>query len=85
MADTMFTVSGSWPFPGEMLAHDNAVPATKADADAIASLMCELDADDPRVLEPQFIALLLKNAPERSPDFDAWQAAGWKVTQEYVL
>lgn len=86
MSDTLFTVRGMWPFPAEMLAHDGAVPATKADADAIAWMMSELDDDDdPCGSEPQVIALLLKNAPDRSPDTGAWAAAGWDVTQEYLL
>jgi hypothetical protein len=85
MSDTMFTVTGMWPFPHEMLKHDNAVPASKADGDAISWMMTELDDDDPRALEPQCIALLLKNAPDRSPDDVAWKEAGWPVGQEYVL
>ncbi|NTF17959.1 hypothetical protein G6L37_06050 [Agrobacterium rubi] len=84
MSDTMFTVTGQGLFPSEMLIHDNAVPATKADGDAIAWLMSELDDDDPMSGE-QTVALLLKNAPDRSPDAAAWEAAGWKVTHEYVL
>jgi hypothetical protein len=85
MSDTMFTVSGLWPFPHEMLAHDNAVPASKADADTISHMMTELDDEDPRATERQYIALLLKNEPDRSPDVGAWAAAGWQVQQEYVL
>jgi hypothetical protein len=84
MADTLFTVSGAAPFPHEMLTHDDAVPASKADGDIIAWMMSELDDDDP-LGGDQTIALLLKNGGGRSPDEKAWAEAGWRVTQEYVL
>ena len=84
MSDTLFTVRGMAPFPWDLLAADGATGASKADDDAIAWLMGELDDDDPLAGE-QTVALLIRNANGREPDEAAWAEAGWPIAQQYHM
>ncbi len=79
-ASIYFTVRGKWPFPTDMLRHDNAVAATLSD-EALIQLLSQPHAPQTSgKLRPYAIKLRLKPGNERyGVNVERWKSFGWTV------
>jgi hypothetical protein len=68
-----FTVTGTWPFPYDMLRYDQCWPATEGDAHNLAHLD-ELGAAANRC------ALMMETDMPRGPTPERWRSLGWQVS-----
>ena len=71
---TRFTVEGSWPFPIDMLRHDEAHPATEEDSGKIIRSM-EPGAEKASIDLAKYHTI--KNSPHVTEG--RWESFGWKV------
>jgi len=87
MTSRLYTVSGKWPFPLDMLRHDLAGPATDTDRDLITRMTGE--ASDPELgMNTVTIALRMEGGePVGSrpggryvPNEARWKSFGWIVS-----
>jgi hypothetical protein len=69
-----YTVRGSWPFPIDMLRHDQAVPATPQDKAEIERMSRDR-ADSREDFKPRDINLIGLYKPNTA----RWESFGWAV------
>lgn len=77
-----YTVRGIWPFPVDMLRHDDARAASEADQEIITRLSREYaeHCDD---FKPVDVGLVREIAHKWStPNFKRWESFGWRVVPE---
>lgn len=77
MATTTYIVTGSWPFPKELMRRDRSSPATLADRAALFAIAASdiSEVDKSRV----FIIALVSRRPRKllEENADSWQSKGW--------
>jgi hypothetical protein len=69
-----YTVRGHWPFPTDMLRHDQASGQTRQDVEQIAALATE-HAEDRDAFTDVEIALVA----DSRPNVERWNSFGWFV------
>jgi hypothetical protein len=74
-----YTVEGRWPFPTDMLRHDQSRAATPADEEKIAALSGDFSPDGEDGL-PKFRIDLVIDEPGRfRPNVERWESFAWDV------
>lgn len=84
-----YTVNGHWPFPSDMLRHDNATPATPEDAKKFYRLSGNTTDDGYGLCEKINVSLIMEAGPATSgrpcgrfyPNEARWQSFGWTVVE----
>lgn len=73
------TVSGKWPFPTNMLAFNNARPASERDANLI-EMLSGPSAD----LEVRQTVMTIQLVMTGKPSYAHWRGCGWHVLDDPV-
>lgn len=67
-----YTVQGRWPFPADMLRHDNSHAASLHDQETVVALsdelVCGLDGE-----------VRIRLTGDQLPNMARWESFGWKV------
>jgi hypothetical protein len=85
MTASQFTVTGTWPFPVDMLRYDDARPATVSDADLIEVLTQENASDAVWSADGRFKRFEITLVGERlnfRPTTARWESFGWSVPSD---
>lgn len=72
-----YQVTGTWPFPMDMLRYDEAVPATLAD-EVLVRLLSQENPDDVTLIKRRSVITLKgKKVPTRG----RWKSLLWRVVE----
>lgn len=75
-----YTVTGSGPFPIDMLRYDSAWPKSEMDSHLVS-----MTRDNEGYFRPRTVTLETWNSPDRAPIArvtpERWESFGWKVNE----
>jgi hypothetical protein len=77
-----YTVTGTWPFPLDMLRHDQSRAATPVDQEAIERLSGESAPDAESMSKPTSITLVVDHGGRFRPNAERWESFGWSVPDD---